>query len=1197
MIHTGIIPNIPSSPTVTPDAAAMLQQAHAQYAQVFNNDLTQGYNGAYGPHTCKLNWASEKRPTADQVRVVSYSHDLKQLHQLVCDELTEQNVLGIPQEHNVNVQFVCPSFLRRKPKAKNKPNHLLTTDDVRLVVNFSPINDHLKNIPSVKTSPNDILIALGRWKYIIVFDLYQGFFQNHMPTEDGKWLGIATPFGGIRFMRRSGQGLLGQSEELEELLSKILKEYLHEGSCCKIADDIFVGAETQQEAARVYRDILHKFATANIKISGTKTHIFPARVDILGWVWHQGGKLTPSPHRQLALKNTKQEDIKTIKELRSWTGLYKTLLIATPDLATIMDPFDQETANKDSKDKVAWTPQLSNAFAIAKNCIDNVKELYLPAPHDQLLMVPDGSQKTPGIGHVLYALVEGVRKPVRFHSVKLPEHCKKWAPCEIEALAFATGIQAEIDIIKESKKPLLIAPDSSPVKDAVNLIKKGKFSASARMNSFITNINRVNVEVIHASGKAQLNEVSDMQSRNPSRCTSPLCSICSFVQHASTSTINPNAQLAAIHETTLYNTKSWAAAQSGNTACKTALQHLRTGKQPSKKSGTILTEIRRYCAIAKIGPDNCLVVPQQQTLSGQHLPDKIVIPTPLIPSLLWHMHNNDNHPTKTQLRAKFDRMFYGIMVQQHIDDLYNDCYRCKATAALPKPCIAHSACTPVSHPGHYFHADVIRREKQKIFLIRDNFSSLIAATLIATEQATDLKKALITLTSTIRLASSITVRVDAATGFQSLKADKDLQQLGINLSIADPLNKNTNAVADRACAELEMELTKLQLNPAPITEAILAQAIILLNRKVRRPDRLTATEIHYARSQTTQQNLNLDDNNLRQTQLQARHLQTPNQDEPIIHQGDTVVVRQKQQKHAARDMYIVTRTDGHKVDIQKIAPASENLILRPKTYTTLPSLLHVVHKGKQIKYKSRDHHDTSDPIICSSPPTWSPINPDFYNDSDDEEDCSLQPANIVQPMHQWLARQRQAATASRHMASNAIDAFMPPPPPPPPPQSPLVAPQRPLRLAKVAALAAIITRPVRSKPTPVIPQLEGAEPTPDTSLSSSSPHHPLSPKTPWSPTPSSHTSSLQWDPFLTMHPEIHPSPSKSSQLSYPPSSPSTQYSPTPFFDQWNDSQPPYRRASFGGFPGPKWITRRPKLCVPDHSVWTAPSGPLPTYML
>jgi hypothetical protein len=64
----------------------------------------------YIPEIKFENKASDKCPTEDQVRIVSYSHDLKQLHQMVCDELTHQNVLGIPQEHNVNIQIFLPIF-------------------------------------------------------------------------------------------------------------------------------------------------------------------------------------------------------------------------------------------------------------------------------------------------------------------------------------------------------------------------------------------------------------------------------------------------------------------------------------------------------------------------------------------------------------------------------------------------------------------------------------------------------------------------------------------------------------------------------------------------------------------------------------------------------------------------------------------------------------------------------------------------------------------------------------------------------------------------------------------------------------------------------------------------------------------------------------------------------------------------------
>ena len=61
-----------------------------------------------------------------------------------------------------------------------------------------------------------------------------------MAEEDQQWLGIMTPFSGLRVLARSGQGLLGQSEELDELLAKVLGEEIKEGRCIKLqeTDDV-----------------------------------------------------------------------------------------------------------------------------------------------------------------------------------------------------------------------------------------------------------------------------------------------------------------------------------------------------------------------------------------------------------------------------------------------------------------------------------------------------------------------------------------------------------------------------------------------------------------------------------------------------------------------------------------------------------------------------------------------------------------------------------------------------------------------------------------------------------------------------------------------------------------------------------------------------------------------------------------------
>ena len=102
--------------------------------------------------------------------------------------MTDQGVLKVPQHHNIIVQSVCPSFLRRKRKAVDTPTHLLTKNDVHLLINFNLVNQLIKN--------------------------------------------------------RAGQGLTGQSEELEELLSKILKDELREGVVTKIHDDLVIGRDT-----------------------------------------------------------------------------------------------------------------------------------------------------------------------------------------------------------------------------------------------------------------------------------------------------------------------------------------------------------------------------------------------------------------------------------------------------------------------------------------------------------------------------------------------------------------------------------------------------------------------------------------------------------------------------------------------------------------------------------------------------------------------------------------------------------------------------------------------------------------------------------------------------------------------------------------------------------------------------------------
>ena len=66
--------------------------------------------------------------------------------------------------------------------------------------------------------------------------------------------------------------------------------------------------------------------------------------------------------------------------------------------------------------------------------------------------------------------------------------------------------------IRESKHPLIVCSNSKLVHKAVKMINEGKSSSSARMSSFLTNVNKNKIESNNISG-------------NPGLCSSEFCSI------------------------------------------------------------------------------------------------------------------------------------------------------------------------------------------------------------------------------------------------------------------------------------------------------------------------------------------------------------------------------------------------------------------------------------------------------------------------------------------------------------------------------------------------------------------------------------------------------------------------------------------------------------------------------------------------
>ena len=112
---------------------------------------------------------------------------------------------------------------------------------------------------------------------------------------------------------------------------------------------------------------------------------------------------------------------------------------------------------------------------------------------------------------------------------------------------------------------------------------------------------------------------------------------------------------------------------------------------------------------------------------------------------------------------------------------------------------------------------------------------MVSSTILKSEKSIDLKSGIIKLTTSVRHSGPISVVTDWAPGFISLaKDDKDLKELHIDIVLKDQLNKNYNAVIDRACQDVEKEIRKLAPEGKKISECTLARATIAVNTLLRR---------------------------------------------------------------------------------------------------------------------------------------------------------------------------------------------------------------------------------------------------------------------------------------------------------------------------------------------------------------------------
>ena len=591
-------------------------------------------------------------------------------------------------------------------------------------------------------------------------------------------------------------------------------------------------------------------------MSAPKTVIVPVSTVILGWVW-KNGTLSPSDHKVCALR--KADPPKTCTAMKSFLGAYKDIARSIPRSASLLSPLETATSGISGKDHIKWSDDLLSTFDKAKEALKSTSMLVIPSSSDQLIITVDASPINKGLGATLFVLRDGKRCAAEFYSFKMKTHQTSWLPCEVEALGICAAVAHFSCYIRESIHVTQVLTDSKPCVQAWEKLRRGCFSASARVSTFLSTISSANVSLCHIKGPD--NRISDYASRNPVDCSHEGCQVCKFVQESSESVVRAvkaEDVLKGNARMPYTNFSAWRSAQHSDDTMRRAFAHLRAGTRPSKKTSNA-KELKSILRLASIDETKgILIVKKQDPYVGYR--DLIFCPSGLAHGLVLALHILFVHPSKSQMEKLFSRHFFALNSGKVIEEVTCNCEVCNSLKSIPREMFEESSSPSAQVPGEKLAADIICRKKQKILVVRDCLTSFTSATFVNDETAGEYKRALILCCLPLKFEKS-TVRVDCAPALKTLTNDESLSIHGIVRDVGNPKNVNKNPVAEKANQELEKELLKADPSGKPVSAVILLQAVCVLNSRIRSSG-LSAREMFLGRDQVTGNHLKFTDKQL-----------------------------------------------------------------------------------------------------------------------------------------------------------------------------------------------------------------------------------------------------------------------------------------------------------------------------------------------
>lgn len=386
----------------------------------------------------------------------------------------------------------------KSPWNSNPVPVLKPNGDLRLCVDFRPLNAQTR--PQKYPLPNihDLIYSMHGMKFFSTIDLVAGFHQIKMEESSIPYTAFSTPNGHYEFVRMPF-GLV----HAPLCFQKIMNEALADLPAAKVRvylDDVLIATETWDEHLVMLSSVFEALQKVGLKIKPVKCDLFRSQVNFLGYKMSNEG-LLPLEKNLKGVSDFPRPS--TTKQVRSFLGMAGFYRVFVPNFGEIAKPMSSIVGSA----KLNWAEEQEEAFKEIKKTLVSPKVLAFPNHHpdaEMLQLHVDASEV--GMGAVLSQEQEGQLRPIAYISSTFSGAQRRYSTTEKELTALRWSVKTLRPFLAGTK--FVIYTDHQ----ALVYLQTTSF-VNNRLARTLEDLSLYDFVIRHIPGK--LNVVADALSRSP----------------------------------------------------------------------------------------------------------------------------------------------------------------------------------------------------------------------------------------------------------------------------------------------------------------------------------------------------------------------------------------------------------------------------------------------------------------------------------------------------------------------------------------------------------------------------------------------------------------------------------------------------------------------------------------------------------